>query len=98
MKHQTVYLKTQGKWEKDDDELKHVRKFVNRLCHKTSKNKTLWEEKHPECQNMDSRRGIEYILIIKNTSGNGEDIDVLNEKVAKKIIKECAINKTVNDA
>lgn len=96
LKRQTVYLKTQGKWEKDDDELKHVCKVVNKLCHKTYRNKSLWEEKYPECQNMDSKRGIEYILIVKNTSGNGEDTDVLNEKIAKKIIKSCVIDKNIN--
>ncbi len=94
VKRQTVYLKTQGKWEKDDDELKNVCKVVNKLCNKTYKNKSLWEEKYPECQNMDSKRGIEYILIVKNTSGNGEDTDILNEKIAKKIIKSCVIDKT----
>ena len=93
MKRQTVYMKTQGKWEKDDEELKNVRKVVNRLCHKTSKNKKIWEERHPECENMDCRRGQEFILIIKNTSGNGEDIDLLNERIAKKLVKSCGIDK-----
>ena len=95
LKRQTVYMKTQGKWEKDDEELKNVRKIVNRLCHKTYKNKSVWEARHPECENMDSRRGQEFILIIKNTSGNGEDTDVLNEKIAKKLIKSCIIEKMV---
>lgn len=88
IKRQTVYLKSGGKWEKDDDGLMQTSHAVNRVCNKTYKNKKLWSQKHP-----DYNDSIEYILLVKAVSGGGEDIDKMNSNISKKIIKQCAVKK-----
>lgn len=93
MKRQTVYLKSGGKWEKDSDGLPKTSHAVNRMCNKTYRNKKLWAQKHPDYQEMDSKSGVEYILLVKATSGGGQDIDRINEQVAKKVVKQCLVRK-----
>ena len=93
MKRQTVYLKSGGKWEKDSDGLPKTSHAVNRMCNKTYRNKKLWAQKHPDYQEMDSKSGVEYILLVKATSGGGQDIDRINEQVAKKVVKQCVVRK-----
>jgi hypothetical protein len=93
MKRQTVYLKSGGKWEKDLDGLPKTSHAVNRMCNKTYRNKKLWAQRHPDYQEMDSKSGVEYILLVKATSGGGQDIDRINEQVAKKVVKQCTIRK-----
>lgn len=93
MKRQTVYLKSGGKWEKDSDGLPKTSHAVNRMCNKTYRNKKLWAQKHHDYQEMDSKSGVEYILLVKATSGGGQDIDRINEQVAKKVVKQCVVRK-----
>jgi len=93
MKRQTVYLKSGGKWEKDMDGLPKTSHAVNRICNKTYRNKKLWAQRHPDYQEMDSKNGVEYILLVKATSGGGQDIDRINEQVAKKVVKQCVVHK-----
>lgn len=88
VKRQTVYLKSGGKWEKDEEGLPKTAHAVNRICNKTYKNKKLWAQKHPGCDDR-----IEYILLVKAVSGGGEDIDTMNTSISKKIIKQCAVKK-----
>ena len=88
VKRQTVYLKSGGKWEKDEEGLTKTAHAVNRICNKTYKNKKLWSQKHPDCDDR-----IEYILLVKAVSGGGEDIDTMNTTISKKIIKQCVIKK-----
>ena len=93
LKRHTVYLKSKGKWERDSDGLPKTSHAVNRLCNKTYKNKKLWAQKHPDYNDIDTKSGVEYILLVKATSGGGHDIDVLNTQVAKKVVKQCTIRK-----
>jgi hypothetical protein len=93
MKRQTVYLKSGGKWEKDLDGLPKTSHAVNRMCNKTYRNKKLWAQRHHDYQEMDSKSGVEYILLVKATSGGGQDIDRINEQVAKKVVKQCLVRK-----
>ncbi len=93
LKRHTVYLKSKGKWEKDSDGLPKTSHAVNRLCNKTYKNKKLWAQKHPDYNDIDTKSGVEYILLVKATSGGGHDIDVLNTQVSKKVVKQCTIRK-----
>lgn len=92
-KRHTVYLKSEGKWEKETENLEKTSNAVNRICNKTYRNKKLWTEKHPDYQEIDSKSGIEYLMLVKATSGGGQDVDRLNEQIAKKVVKQCAINK-----
>jgi len=66
---------------------------VNRMCNKTYRNKKLWAQRHPDYQEMDSKSGVEYILLVKATSGGGQEIDRINEQVAKKVVKQCVVRK-----
>lgn len=92
-KRYSVYLKSGGKWEKDDDELQKTSNAVNRVCNKTYRNKKLWVEKHPNCIDSDTNSGVEYILLVKATSGGGADIDMQNNNISKKIAKSCTVKK-----
>lgn len=93
VKRHTVYLKSEGKWEKETEELEKTSNVVNRICNKTYRNKKLWMEKHPDYQEMDSKSGVQYLMLVKAMSGGGQDVDELNEQIAKKVVKQCAINK-----
>jgi hypothetical protein len=92
-KRQTVYLKTQDKWEKDGDGLPKTCDAVNRVSNKTYKSKKLWEERHPEHDDINHKKSEEHHRLLHAMSGGSQDIDTLNTKIAGKVIKSCVVDK-----
>lgn len=92
-KRQTVYLKTKNKWEKDTDGLPKTSEAVNHMCNKTYKGKKIWEQRHPEHDDLNHKKSEEHQRLIHAMSGGNHDIDALNTKISNKVIKSCVIEK-----
>lgn len=93
VKRQTVYLKSKNKWEKDADGLPKTSEAVDKACNKIYRGKKLWEQRHPEHTYDNHKKAEEHNHLVQSLSGAGQNVDVLNNKVANKVIKSCTVNK-----
>jgi hypothetical protein len=93
-KRETIYVKDDNKWEKEDEQNKKLRKAIKHIAHKNSNMLLLFKSKYPDCIYSDSNKSDQYNkLIIESMGGQGiNDIEKEN-KIIKNIAKETIINK-----
>jgi hypothetical protein len=95
-KRETIYIKDEGVWTKDDDDNKNVRKLIKKVAFRNSKCIRLFKEKHPDCITSESKYSDTYSKIVIEAMGGGSkcnDIDSEN-KIIRKIAKEMTIDKS----
>lgn len=90
-KRDTMYVKDEDKWEKENEENHKVLKAIEDIANKNSKMVKEWKQKNPECASSKSHKADVYshIMIQAVCSNN----DVNNNKILKKIAKEVTIDK-----
>ena len=95
LKRETMYLKEQNVWEKDNENNDRLKKAVKLIAHKNMLKINDWKEAHPQCKNSDSKKNDQYLKILISTAGptNKEDEIAHYEKIIKNIAKEVTIDK-----
>ena len=90
-KRETMYVKEDDKWEKENENNEKVLKAIEDIANKNSKLVHEWKKKNPECASSKSNKADVYshIMIQAVCSNN----DTNNNKVLKKIAKEVTIDK-----
>jgi|694.fasta_scaffold30039_2 hypothetical protein len=92
-KRETIYIKDQDKWEKDEDKTK-IKKLINRVSHKNIRLITDYREKYPECKKLESKISDKYNkMIIEAMGGFGDNNREKEEKIIKNISKCTTIDK-----
>ena len=94
-KRETIYIKDEGVWIKEDEDNKNVRKLIKRVAFRNSKCIRLFKEKYPDCVTSESRYSDTYNKIVLEAMGGGpkcNDYDSEN-KIIKKIAKVVTIDK-----
>ena len=95
LKRETMYLKEQNVWEKDNENKDRLKKVVKLIAHKNFGKLMDWKEKYPECKNSDSKKNDQYMKIICASMGaktKAED-DELYNKIIRNVAKEVTIDK-----
>jgi hypothetical protein len=92
-KRDTIYVKDENKWEKENDDHKKVIKAIEDIANKNTKLICEWKKQNPECSSSKSVKADQYshILIEALCSNN----DTNNQKVLKKLAKEVIIDKNI---
>ena len=92
-KRETMYIKDEDKWEKDEENTK-LHKVVRKV---TCKNQNLipkFKEKHPDCSTYHSKFSDQYNkIIIESMGGKGDNDYEKEEKIIKNISKQVFIDK-----
>ena len=89
-KREILYVKENDEWEKEESKTK-LNSAISIVGRKTLRHFPEWMEKHPNCNDNNSKENEEYHTLIKNTiTQNTEDN---KNKVAKNIIKDVVIDK-----
>ena len=90
-KRDTLYVKDDDKWEKENENNEKVLKAIEDIANKNSKLVKEWKKKNPECSSSKSHKADVYshIMIQAVCSNN----DANNNKILKKIAKEVIIDK-----
>jgi hypothetical protein len=92
-KRETMYIKDEDKWEKDEEK-KKLHKVVRKV---TCKNQNLiptFKEKHPDCNTYHSKFSDQYNkIIIESMGGKGDNDYEKEEKIIKNISKQVIIDK-----
>ena len=94
-KRETVYVKDENKWEKENAENEKMRKAIKRVANKNIQLIPEWKEKYPDCIYSDSKKSDQYNHIIIEAMGGDYNLDrkELENKIIKKITKEVMIEK-----
>ena len=94
VKRDTLYIKDDDQWDKDDNDNGKVKKAIRRVAQKNSKLLSEFKEKNPEYNKSSSRVSDKYNKLLIETMGGKGDNDVLKEKkIIKNISKEIIIDK-----
>ena len=95
-KRETIYIKENDEWSKDDDKKCNLTKAIKQVANKNIKNICEWQKLHPDYSNPDSKENDKYMKIVLNSmSGTSkEEADKNYEKIAKNICKEVLIEKS----
>jgi len=94
LKRETMYIKDENKWEKEDSENTKMKKALRYIARKNTKMIPAWKEKHPDCRFSASHLSDQYNhIILEAMGGSGDNDDEKADKIIKKIAKEVLISK-----
>ena len=92
-KRETMYVKDEDKWEKDEEQ-KKMHKMVRKVADKNARMLPKFKEAHPDCLKSSSRYSDQYNKIIMEAMGGRGDNDFeKEEKIIKKVSKEVTVEK-----
>ena len=93
-KRETIYIKDEDKWEKEDEENLKLRKVIKRIACKNQNLIPSFKEAHPDCGKYHSKFSDQYNKIIVESMGGSGDNDLEKEdKIIKNIAKNVYIHK-----
>jgi len=93
-KRETLYIKDEDKWEKEDEEKRKVRKAIKIIASKNQRLLPQFKEAHPDCSKASSKFSDQYNKIIVESCGGSGDNDLEKEdKIIKNITKMVTIEK-----
>ena len=92
-KRETMYIKDEDKWEKDEAGLK-LHKVVRKVACKNQNLIPKFKEKHPDCGKYNSKFSDQYNkIVVESMGGTGDNDFEKEEKIIKNISKEITIDK-----
>jgi hypothetical protein len=92
-KRETIYIKDDNKWEKEDENYTKLRKAIKNIASKNYKLLPVYREKYPGCQYADSKHGDKYNkMILEALGGEGDEV-IKENKIIKNISKATIIKK-----
>ena len=94
-KRETIYIKENNQWTKDDDNKSILTKAIKQVANKNIKKITDWQKLHPEYNDSSSKQNDRYLKIVLNSMSGStqEEAEKNYEKIVKNVIKETIIDK-----
>jgi hypothetical protein len=95
-KRETLYIKDDNVWEKEDDKKTKFKKVVNQIANKNLQQLNRWKEEHPDCINLDTQDNIDFRKYYKVALGgaSNEEDEKFFEKIKRNVLKEIVVNKS----
>ena len=95
-KRETIYIKDEDKWEKEDEEKKKIKKVIKNVANKNIRLLQKFKEVHPDCGKSASKFSDQYNkLVIEAMGGSGDNDLEKEEKIIQRISKNVTIDKEV---
>jgi len=92
-KRETMYIKDENTWEKDEEQ-KKMHKLVRKVADKNARMLPKFKEAHPDCTKSASRYSDQYNKIIMEAMGGRGDNDFeKEEKIIKRVSNEVIVEK-----
>jgi len=93
-KRETMYIKDEDKWEKEDEKKIKMHKMVKKIANKNINLISEFQKLHPEYRKCSSMVSDQYNkIVIESMGGKGDNDYEKEEKIIKKIAKEVFIDK-----
>ena len=94
LKRETMYVKDQNKWEKEEKSNPKLRKAIKAVSQKNMVKVGAWRDANPECRSNKSHLNDQFIKIIRQASGGVAEIADSEDKIMRRLAKEVGIDKT----
>ena len=95
-KRHSMYIKEDGKWEKQPEDNNRVRKLIKQVAFKNTKNTFLFREKYPDCVTSASRYSDQYNkIVIESFGGQGDNDAEKENKMVRMIAKAVYVDKSL---
>jgi len=96
IKRETVYIKDQDNWEKENAEKTKLRNVLKKIARKNLKMLPAWQEQNPDFRYLDTRENNEFIQISLNSLGpeSREEQERQEDKIIKNVLKEVVLDKS----
>jgi len=92
-KRETIYIKDENKWEKDEEQ-KKIRKVIKKVANKNAMLIQQFKEKHPDYNKYHSKYSTQYHkLIIESFGGSGNNDLEKEDKIIRNISKSIVVDK-----
>ena len=93
-KREVMYVKDEGKWDKEEESKPKLRKAIKHIAHKNAKLISEFKTKYPDYRTCSSKISTQYNTMVIEAMGGIGCVDVTNEnKIIKRISKEIMIEK-----
>ena len=97
IKRETMYIKDDGVWCKDTEELSKLRKILGRISMNNYRSVAKWKESHPESEILASRTYDFCYRMMQALLGDVEDEQIrLDNKIIKSMAQTLYVNKNIN--
>uniref|UniRef100_A0A6C0BAM9 C2H2-type domain-containing protein n=1 Tax=viral metagenome TaxID=1070528 RepID=A0A6C0BAM9_9ZZZZ len=95
LKRETLYVKDEGIWEKENEENTKIKYAIKHIAHKNVQQISEWQQENPGYTDPESTVSEEYMKIINHSMGGfTEEEDETNyNKIIKNVAKEVVIQK-----
>jgi len=94
-KRETLYIKDQNEWIKEDQTKTHLTKAIKTVGKKNIQQIFEWQKKHPDYNDPDSRNNDKYLKMLYNVMNGSTDEEQSKnmDKIVKNIAKVVIIDK-----
>ena len=93
-KREVIYVKDEGKWDKEEETKPKLRKAIKHIAHKNAKLIGEFKTKYPDYKTCASKISTQYNTMVIEAMGGVGCVDVTNEnKIIKRISKEIMVEK-----
>jgi len=95
LKRETVYVKDEDNWNKEDEEKAKMKLAIERIARKNMRTLPKWQEENPEFRILDTKENDDYLKIALNSMGGqtDEEQEKYVKKIMKNVLKEVVIEK-----
>lgn len=96
IKRETVYIKDQDSWEKENAEKTKLRNVLKKIARKNLNMLPVWQAENPEYQYLDTEENQEFIRISLSSLGpeSRDDQEKQEDKIIRNVLKEVALEKS----
>ena len=96
LKRETLYIKDQNEWTKEDPNNSHLSNAIKVVSKKNVEQIFEWQKKYPEYNDPESKQSDRYMEMISNIMpSSGTEQEKNMNKIIKNITKEVVIDKNV---
>jgi len=96
-KREVLYIKEDGKWQKEDEDKSKITKAIKIIGNKNMKQISEWQKAYPEYKDPTSKQNDKYMKMLCNAmSGSTKEESEKNyDKIIRNIAKEVVIDKSI---
>jgi hypothetical protein len=95
-KRETMYVKDEDTWEKDEEN-KKMHRVVKKVTDKNARLILKYKELHPDCITYHSRYSDQYNkIIVESMGGSGDNMFEKEEKIIQRVSKNVTVDKETN--
>lgn len=95
VKRETLYVKDEDTWEKEEPEKTKLKKAVNQVARMNLSQLPKWQKENPESEILDTKENNDYVKysLVALGGKDQEEDDKFIEKIMKNVLREVIIDK-----